>query len=59
MQQFLNVWSTLDSRKRTLVILASVAVLAAVLGIGRMAAAPNLTLLYAGLEANVLISTEN
>lgn len=52
MQQFLNVWLTLDSRKRTLVILASVAVLAAVLGIGRMAAAPNLTLLYAGLEAN-------
>ena len=52
MQQLLNVWSTLNPQKRILVAVASLAVFAAVLGIGRMAAAPNLTLLYAGLEAN-------
>lgn len=52
MQQLLNVWSALNPRKRVLVGLASLAVFAAVLGIGRMAATPNLTLLYAGLEAN-------
>lgn len=52
MQQFLNVWSALPARKRLLAILASIAVFAAVLGIGRMAASPQMTLLYSGLEAN-------
>lgn len=51
MQQFLNVWSALSPRKRILVALASLAVFASVLGIGRMAATPQLTLLYSGLEA--------
>ena len=51
MQQFLNVWSALSPRKRILVALASIAVFASVLGIGRMAATPQLTLLYSGLEA--------
>lgn len=51
MKQFLNVWSALSPRKRIFVALASFVVFASVLGIGRMAATPQLTLLYSGLEA--------
>ncbi|GAA6188383.1 flagellar basal-body MS-ring/collar protein FliF [Litorivita sp. NS0012-18] len=51
MQQLINVWSALDTRRRMTVILATVAMFAAVLFLSRMAAAPSMTLLYAGLES--------
>lgn len=50
MQQFINVWTALDSRKRVLVGLATIAMFAAVLALSRMATNPSLSLLYAGLD---------
>ncbi|OSP56806.1 flagellar basal-body MS-ring/collar protein FliF [Pseudoruegeria sp. SK021] len=50
MQQLLNLWSHLDLRRRGLVVLATVAVFAAVLGLSRMAATPSMALLYSGLD---------
>ncbi|MET4128937.1 flagellar basal-body MS-ring/collar protein FliF [Roseovarius sp. MBR-6] len=50
MQQFLTLWQSLDMRRRVVVIAATLGVFAAVLGLARMAANPNLSLLYAGLE---------
>ncbi|MDA5092828.1 flagellar basal-body MS-ring/collar protein FliF [Aliiroseovarius sp. KMU-50] len=51
MQQLLSVWSVLDTRKKVIVGLATLAVFAAVLGISRMASQPSMSLLYAGLES--------
>ena len=51
MQQILRVWSGLDLRKRLAVGVATLAMFAAVFGLSRMAANPNMTLLYAGLES--------
>jgi flagellar M-ring protein FliF len=51
-QQVVNIWSALNPRKRLMVAFASLVVFASVLAIGRMAGSPNMTLLYAGLEAN-------
>lgn len=51
MQQILNIWSALDMRKRMIVVLATVAMFAAVLGLSRMAGQPSMSLLYAGLES--------
>ena len=50
MQQLYAVWSGLDLPKRIIVIGATVAVFAGVLGLARMAAQPSMALLYAGLE---------
>ena len=50
MQQIFHVWNTLDVRRRVIVLLATGAVFAAVLGLARMASSPSLTLLFAGLE---------
>ncbi|MCG6903277.1 MAG: flagellar M-ring protein FliF [Rhodobacter sp.] len=50
MQQILSVWSTLDTRRRIIVLGATLAMFAAVLGLLRMAAQPSMSLLYAGLE---------
>ncbi len=50
MEQVLSVWNALEMRRRIIVVAATIAVFAAVLGLARMAAAPNLALLYAGLE---------
>ena len=47
----INVWTALDARRRVIVILATVAMFAAVLSLARMASAPSMTLLYAGLES--------
>lgn len=47
----LSVWSALDPRRRVIVTAATVAVFVAVLLLGRMAAAPGMALLYAGLES--------
>jgi flagellar M-ring protein FliF len=50
LQQIIDVWNALDTRRRVIVLVATAAVFAAVLGLARMASSPNLTLLYAGLE---------
>ena len=50
MQQILTLWHSLDMRRRMIVAAATLGVFAAVLGLTRMAASPNLSLLYAGLE---------
>ena len=50
LQQILTVWNALSVRRRIMVIGASLAMFAAVLAMSRMAAAPNMVLLYSGLE---------
>ncbi|WP_322867070.1 flagellar basal-body MS-ring/collar protein FliF [Aquicoccus sp. G2-2] len=50
MQQIQNVWSSLDTRRRLIALLAAGVVFAAVLTMTRMAAQPSLSLLYSGLE---------
>lgn len=50
MQQILNIWTGLESRKKLIAILATAAMFAAILTLARMAATPSLTLLYSGLE---------
>ena len=50
LQQILSVWSSLDVRRRIIVIGATLAVFIAVLGLSRMASQPTMTLLYAGLD---------
>ncbi len=51
MEQVLSVWNSLDLRRRVVVAGATIVVFLAVLGLARMAAAPSMTLLYAGLES--------
>lgn len=51
LQQIMAVWSVLDVRKRVIVILSTLAVFAAVLGVSRMASTPSMSLLFGGLEA--------
>ncbi len=50
MQQLLNVWTSLDVRRQIIVILATGAMFFGVIAMSRMATAPTMTLLYAGLE---------
>lgn len=50
MQQLLKVWTQLDLRRQIIVILATGAMFFGVIAMSRMAAAPSMTLLYAGLE---------
>ena len=50
MNQVLSSWNALGGRQRMIVIGATVAVMVAVLGLTRLASAPNMALLYAGLE---------
>jgi len=52
LQQLLSVWSGLDSRRRVIVVMATLAMFAAVLMLSRMAATPNMALLYAGLKSD-------
>lgn len=52
MQHLLSVWSTLDPRRRVIVVLATIAMFATVLSLSRMATTPGMTLLYAGLESS-------
>jgi flagellar M-ring protein FliF len=49
-QNVIALWTAMDLRRRIIVIGATVAMFAAVLGLGRMAAQPEMVLLYAGLE---------
>ncbi len=51
MEQLLSVWSALEMRKRVIVVTATLAMFAAVLGLSRMATRPDMALLYAGLDA--------
>ncbi|WP_372605309.1 flagellar basal-body MS-ring/collar protein FliF, partial [Actibacterium sp.] len=51
MQQITAVWAGLDSRRRIIVALATVAMFAAVLALSRLAATPQMVLLYSGLES--------
>ncbi|WP_421905934.1 flagellar basal-body MS-ring/collar protein FliF [Mameliella sp.] len=50
MNQVLSSWNALAGRQRMIVIGATVVVMLAVLGLTRLASAPNMALLYAGLE---------
>ncbi|MGL4238162.1 flagellar basal-body MS-ring/collar protein FliF [Tabrizicola sp.] len=50
MQNVIAIWSSLDLRRRIIVVGATVAMFAAVLGLSRMAGRPEMGLLYAGLE---------
>lgn len=52
MQQLLSVWLALDGRKRLVVMLSSVAMFAAVIGLARLATAPNMVTLYSGLDSS-------
>ncbi len=50
MQQILTLWSSLDLRRRIVVVVATLAVFLAVLALSRIATQPSLSLLYSGLE---------
>ncbi|MCC1491351.1 flagellar basal-body MS-ring/collar protein FliF [Cognatishimia sp. F0-27] len=50
MQNLISVWNALAIQQRVVVVAASIGVMFAVWGLTRMATAPNLALLYAGLE---------
>lgn len=52
MQNLLSLWTALDIRRRIIVIAATLAMFAAVLGLSRAAGAPGMALLYAGLDAS-------
>ncbi|MEL7105944.1 MAG: flagellar basal-body MS-ring/collar protein FliF [Pseudomonadota bacterium] len=62
MEQLVSVWSALSIGRRVFVVLATLGMFAAVLALGRMASAPSMALLYAGLEpqaaADVIASLE-
>ncbi|MCO6384784.1 flagellar basal-body MS-ring/collar protein FliF [Oceanicola sp. 502str15] len=49
-QNILDTWNGLDGRRRLTVLVATLAMFAAVLALSRIATAPGMTLLYAGLE---------
>ncbi len=49
MQNLMQIWQSLDLRRRIIVAGATLAIFVAILGLSRFAATPNLTLLYAGL----------
>lgn len=51
MQQFLNVWTQLELRRQIIVIVATGAMFFGIIAMSRMASAPSMTLLYAGLES--------
>lgn len=50
MQNLMQIWQGLDLRRRIIIAGATLAVFVAILGLSRMAAAPSMTLLYAGLS---------
>ncbi|MEM6939010.1 MAG: flagellar basal-body MS-ring/collar protein FliF [Pseudomonadota bacterium] len=52
MQQLLNVWMQLDLRRQLIVIITTTAMFLGILLMARVASAPSLTLLYAGLESS-------
>ena len=50
MQNLISLWQALDAKKRIIVAGATIAVFVAVLGVARIASAPGMSLLYAGLQ---------
>lgn len=50
MQQIVTLWTGMDLRRRVVVALAGLALVATLYTMSRMASAPTMTLLYAGLE---------
>ena len=50
MQNVIAIWSSLDLRRRIIIVGATIAMFAAVLALSRMAGQPEMVLLYAGLE---------
>lgn len=50
MQQLIRIWAGLDLRRQVIVVGASLAMFFAIIAMSRIAATPNMTLLYAGLE---------
>lgn len=50
MQNLLALWSSLDLRRRAIIVGATLAMFAAILGLGRMVGSADMVLLYAGLE---------
>lgn len=53
MKQLVSIWSALDARRRVVLIVATLAVTATVVGILRLAAQSGEALLYAGLEPSM------
>ncbi|PTE22941.1 flagellar M-ring protein FliF [Cereibacter changlensis JA139] len=51
MQNLLSLWNAMDARRRVIVLGATLAMFLAVLGLSRMASAPSMALLYAGLDS--------
>ncbi len=51
MQNVLGVWSGLDTRRKVIVVLATLAMFAAVLALSQIATSKRMDLLYAGLES--------
>ncbi|MGR3711977.1 MAG: flagellar basal-body MS-ring/collar protein FliF [Shimia sp.] len=51
MKQILNTWSGFDTRRKIIVVGATVAVFAAVLMLAKVATQPKMSLLYSGLES--------
>ena len=51
MQQIKSFWDGLDTRRRLIAALATVAIVAGIVGIARVAAEPDMALLYSGLDA--------
>jgi len=49
-QNLTALWTSLDPRRRIVVVLATLAMFAAVLGLSQIATAPRLALLYSGLD---------
>ena len=50
MQNLISLWQALDAKKRGIVAGATIAVFLAILGLARVAGAPGMSLLYAGLQ---------
>lgn len=50
MQNLVQIWQSLDMRRRMVVAGATLAMFLAIIGLSRMASAPNMVLLYAGLS---------
>jgi flagellar M-ring protein FliF len=50
LQNVIALWSALDLRRRAVIVIATAAMFAAILGLSRMAATPGMALLYSGLD---------
>ena len=51
MEQLVSVWKALEPRRQVIVVLATLAMFAAVLGLARVASNPSYALLYSGLDS--------